>query len=61
VLSGLRLESFIYTDSEAGRMVIINGRRYVRGQLVEDRYLLEEITPDGAVLSYHGERAMLRP
>jgi hypothetical protein len=42
-------------------MVVISGRRYVKGQLVDGRYLLEDITPEGAVLSYRGERTLLRP
>jgi general secretion pathway protein B len=61
ILPRLRLDIFVYTDVEADRMVVINGRRYAKGQAVEELYLLEEITPEGAVLSYRGERAVLRP
>lgn len=57
----MTLDVFVYTDIEADRMVIINGRRYVRGQLVDGLYLVEEIAPEGAVLSYQGERVVLRP
>jgi len=57
----LTLDVFVYTDVEADRMVIIGGRRYVKGQLVDGLYLLEDITPEGAVLSYQGERIVLRP
>jgi general secretion pathway protein B len=57
----LTLDVFVYTDLEADRMVVISGRRYVKGQLVDGRYLLEDITPEGAVLSYRGERTLLRP
>jgi general secretion pathway protein B len=61
ILPRLRLDIFVYTDVEVDRMVVINGRRYVKGQAVEELYLLEEITPEGAVLNYRGERAVLRP
>jgi hypothetical protein len=51
----------VYTDVEADRMVIISGKRYIKGQLVEGLFLLEDITPDGAVLSLRDERIVLRP
>lgn len=57
----MTLDVFVYTNVEADRMVVINGRRYVQGQLIEGVYLLEAIVPDGVVLSYQGERAVLRP
>lgn len=60
-LSRLRLDVFVYTEIEADRMVIINGRRYVKGELVEGVYLLDDITPEGAVLRHGGERAVLYP
>ncbi|HWT81574.1 MAG TPA: general secretion pathway protein GspB [Candidatus Methylomirabilis sp.] len=57
----MRLDVFVYTGVKADRMVVINGRRYAEGQYVDGVYLLEEITSEGAVLSYQGERALLRP
>ena len=60
-LGKMTLDVFVYTDVEADRMVVINGRRYVQGQLVEGLYLVEAIVPDGVVLSYQGERGVLRP
>lgn len=57
----LTLDVFVYSEEEKDRMVIISGRRYVKGQLVDELYLLEDITPDGAVLTYQGERIVLRP
>jgi general secretion pathway protein B len=59
--SKLSLDVFVYTDVEADRMVIISGKRYIKGQLVEGLFLLEDITPDGAVLSLRDERIVLRP
>jgi hypothetical protein len=40
-------------------MVFINNKKYVEGQQVEDRLRLEEITPEGAVLSADGQRILL--
>jgi hypothetical protein len=51
----------MYSDVRSERMVFINDRKYVEGESVEGYYLIESITQEGAVLSYHGERAILRP
>ena len=60
-LNEMTLSILVYDEDKAGRMVFINGRKYVEGDLVESAYLLENITLEGAVLSYRGERALLRP
>jgi general secretion pathway protein B len=60
-LSKMTLDVFVYTDVEADRMAVINGRRYVTGQLVDGLYLVESINRDGVTLSYRDERAVLRP
>ena len=60
-MAKMTLDVFVYTNVKADRLVAINGRRYVEGQYVDGLYLLEEITPQGVVLSYQGERALLRP
>ena len=61
VLNEMTLSILLYDEDKAGRMVFINGRKYIEGDLVENTYLLENITLEGAVLSYRGERALLRP
>ncbi len=55
-----KLQMLVYSDVPAERLVFINNRKYVEGQMVEDKALLESITPDGAVLSYQGRRIVLR-
>jgi len=60
-LSRMTLDVFVYTDVEADRMAVINGRRYVKGQLIDGLYLVEGINPDGVALKYRDERAVLRP
>ena len=51
----------MFSEMKSERLVFINGRKYVEGDAVEGRYLLEQITAEGAVLSYGSERAVLMP
>ena len=51
----------VWADKPAERLVFINGRKYVQGDRIEDKVLLEEITQDGAMVSYQGRRSLLRP
>lgn len=57
----MKMDLFVYTDVPADRMIIVNGHRYLEGDQIDGRYLVESITRDGAVLSYQGEKAVLRP
>jgi hypothetical protein len=56
----LRLEVFVYAERPEDRLVFINSRKYVEGQQVDGGYLLEAITPEGALLSQDGQRFLLR-
>ncbi len=58
-LPELTVDLHIYTDDPARRAVFINGRRYTQGATIAEGPLLEEITRDGAVLSYRGRRFQL--
>ncbi len=60
-LSRMTLNILVYDEAEASRRVVINGKKYVKGDFVDGHYLIEDITIEGAVLSYEGERAILRP
>lgn len=51
----------MYSDIKSERMVFINDRKYQEGDFVEGRYLLDSITPDGALLIDKGERIVLHP
>ncbi len=42
-------------------MVFINGGKYLQGQVVDGKYVVEGITPDGAILTYQGQRFLLKP
>ena len=57
----LTLDVLVYSDVPAERLVFINGKKYVEGQTVADDTVLEQITPDGAVLRHEGQRVVLRP
>jgi len=59
-LAGLRLEALIYSDVPAERMIFIKGRKYVEGDMIEDRVRIEEIQEDGVALSEQGRRSTLR-
>ncbi len=50
-----------YSEAKSERLVFINGRKYVEGDYVDETYFLESITPEGAILTYEGERALLKP
>jgi Type II secretion system protein B len=60
-LSKLKLTVHVWAEKPAERLVFINGKKYVQGDRVEDKALLEEITQEGALLSYQGRRSLLRP
>jgi general secretion pathway protein B len=60
-MAGMTISVHVFSEDKAERLVFINGKKYVEGDYVEGSYLLESITPEGAVLSYQGARALLRP
>ncbi len=51
----------MYSDVPAERMVFINGRKYVEGQAVNEDAVVEQITPEGAILRRQGKQIVLRP
>ncbi len=58
-LPQLTIDLHIYADNPAKRAVFINGRRYTQGARLAEGPVVEEITREGAVLSYHGRRFLL--
>jgi hypothetical protein len=60
-LARLALDVLVYSDLPSERLVFINGRKYVEGQAVSEDAVVEQITPDGAVLVQAGRRIVLRP
>jgi general secretion pathway protein B len=60
-VSRMNMSILFYSENREKRLVFINGRKYVEGDTVEDHFLLETITPEGAVLRHNGEQIILRP
>lgn len=58
-LPELTIDLHIFTDDPARRAVFINGRRYTQGDSITEGPRVEEITRDGAVLNYRGQRFLL--
>lgn len=60
-LPSIHIDLLAYYNDPAGRMVLINQRRYTEGDLVEGQLKLEEIVHGGVILSFAGQRFLLRP
>ena len=58
-LPQLTVDLHVFTDDPAKRAVFINGRRYAQGARIAEGPTVEEITRDGAVLSWRGRRFLL--
>ena len=56
----LKLDVLVYSETPAGRMVFINGRKYAEGDAVEGQGVIEEILPDGVTLRHQGQRFTIR-
>jgi general secretion pathway protein B len=52
----LALTMHVYADQAADRFVVIKGERQVEGDDLGDGVMLREITPDGMVLEFKGQR-----
>ena len=57
----MTLNIHVYSGVKDERLVFINGKKYLEGDYVDGQYLLEEITPEGVVLSHEGDKTILRP
>jgi general secretion pathway protein B len=58
-LPELSVDLHIFAADPAKRAVFINGRRYTQGAQIAEGPVVEEITRDGAVLSWRGQRFVL--
>jgi len=59
-IAKMALNILVYHDDEAQRMAYINGKKYVRGDLIDGLYLIDSISPEGVWLRYGGQRLLLR-
>ena len=53
---GLKLDVHVYAEQPEERFVLINLQKYREGERLSEGPTLEEVTPDGAVMSFEGER-----
>jgi len=58
-LRDLSVTIHIYAPNPADCILYINNRQYRAGEQVREGVKVEEIVPDGAVLTYHGQRFKL--
>lgn len=58
-LPPLALTIHVYSHEESQRILFINNREYHQGSQIEGGIRVENIVPDGVVLSYRGERFKL--
>jgi general secretion pathway protein B len=58
-LPELSVDLHVFAADPAKRAVFINGRRYTQGARIAEGPVVEEITRDGAVLTYRGRRFVL--
>jgi len=58
-LPPLNLDLHVYSSVAAQRFVIINGQRAREGGQLREGLVVEQITPDGALLNHQGRRFLL--
>jgi general secretion pathway protein B len=59
-IARLSLQVLGWAPEPRDRFVFINGRKYLEGQAIDDKLLIERIADDSVILSYQGERVTLK-
>ncbi|MFC1605363.1 general secretion pathway protein GspB [Pseudomonadota bacterium] len=54
-----RLDLHAYSEEPQNRFILVNLKKYREGERLESGLVLEEILPDGMVMSYRGERFLV--
>jgi len=57
--SRLKIDMLVWAADPEKRMVYLNGRKYVEGEVLESGAVVERILEDGVLLVYRGERIRL--
>jgi general secretion pathway protein B len=52
----LRLDVHVYSDRPQERFVLVNLQKYHEGEELQEGPLLDEITPEGVILSFRGQQ-----
>jgi general secretion pathway protein B len=54
-----RLDLHVYSEEPQNRFILVSLKKYREGERLESGLLLEEILPDGMVMSFRGERFLV--
>ena len=54
-----RLDIHVYSEDPKDRFILVKLKKYREGERLDSGLLLEEILPDGMVMSYQGERFLV--
>ena len=54
-----RLDLHVYSDDPQSRFILVSLKKYREGERLESGLLLEEVLPEGMVMSYRGERFLV--
>jgi general secretion pathway protein B len=54
-----RLDLHVYSDDPQSRFILVNLKKYREGERLESGLMLEEVLPEGMVMSYRGERFLV--
>ena len=54
-----RLDLHVYSEEAQNRFILVNLKKYREGERLESGLLLEEVLPEGMVMSYRGERFLV--
>jgi general secretion pathway protein B len=54
-----RLDLHAYSEEPQNRFILVNLKKYREGERLESGLVLEEILPDGMIMSYQGERFLV--
>jgi len=57
---GVRLDVHVYSDQPQDRFVLINLQKYREGDRLQEGPLVDEITPEGVILSFQGQQFLVR-
>ena len=58
-VAALHLDLHVYVEQPQQRFIFVNSRKYKEGDTLAEGPLVEQITPDGAVLNFRGSRFKL--
>jgi general secretion pathway protein B len=55
----LNLDLHVYSTKPTERLVFVNSRKYREGDTLQEGPVVQQITPDGAILEFRGSRFLL--